>query len=267
MSQQHPQQPQQPDWHGPPQQPVGPVPQAPKKRSKGKVVGFSCLGVLAFFVLIGALGAIVGDGDDKDDDTTNSAKGTAPASTAPTTPGAEKTDAPSEETDDVETTAPTPAASKTSTPDAATLGGDISRWVSSMNHHGVTWENQAAKETISGMPPTLNWFGEAKGATFSAPSFTASAFTDTNRQIRSLSCNAAGIPEGGSPQVAIFTDCITAAELDGIDNAKVRNWIQTKLPAMLGKDGLQVEHLQLAEATLSMDTAGNTAAIELSLDD
>ncbi|MFB7576829.1 hypothetical protein [Streptomyces sp. NPDC056165] len=79
-----------------------------------------------------------------------------------------------------------------------------------------------------------------------------------------LSCNAAGISKGrSSEQVAIFTDCVTAAGLDGIDNTKVRTWIQTELPAMLGKDGMQVEHIELGKAMLSMDTAGNIAAISI----
>ncbi|MFE1290062.1 hypothetical protein [Streptomyces sp. NPDC058751] len=59
MNQQHPQQqppsgaPQQTGWGAPPAQP-------PKKRSAGKKVGFGCLGVLAFFLLVG----IVSGGSD-----------------------------------------------------------------------------------------------------------------------------------------------------------------------------------------------------------
>ncbi|MFD5468881.1 hypothetical protein [Streptomyces sp. NPDC127105] len=144
-----------------------------------------------------------------------------------------------------------------------TLGGNIAHWVDKMTSRGITWEKQGAKESIASLS-TLNWFGDHRGATFSAPSFTAGAITDTHRGIISLSCNAAGIPQGDiSDQVALFTDCITSADLDGIDNAKIRTWIQTTLPAMYGKDGMQVEHLELGTATLSIDTAGNTAAISL----
>ncbi|MEV5012587.1 hypothetical protein [Streptomyces sp. NPDC055692] len=256
MSQQYPQQPQQPGWGGP-QQPGAPVPQPPKKRSTGKIVGFGCLGALALFVMIGIIGAVASGGDNKSDGNTSSAKSSTPTGAASPKPDAEK-NAPSKDvkaSDLAETTAPTPA---------ATLGGNIAPWVDKMTSHGVTWEKQGTKESIGGLPPTRDWFGEAKGATFSAPSFTAHAITDTHRRILSLSCNATGISKGrSSEQVAIFTDCVTAAGLDGIDNTKVRTWIQTELPAMLGKDGMQVEHIELGKAMLSMDTVGNTAAISI----
>ncbi|MFT9821224.1 hypothetical protein, partial [Lysinibacillus sp. NPDC056185] len=216
------------------------------------------------FVLLGIIGAIIGDGDNKNDNA-NATKSSTPAATASPEPTAVKSDAPSEDatpTTAPTTTAPKPTASKTPAPDATTNGGDINRWVAKMSSHGVTWQKTGVKESMAGLPPTLTWFGEAKGATFSAPSFVAHAIADTHRKVLSLSCTTAGYPKGSSAdQVAIFTDCITAADLDGIDNAKVRNWIQTKLPAMLAKDGMQIEYLELGTATLSMDTAGNTANI------
>ncbi|MFF7902104.1 hypothetical protein ACFZCV_25395 [Streptomyces sp. NPDC007920] len=214
------------------------MPQPPKKHSTGKLVGFGCLGVFALFVVIGIIGSIVGDGDSKSDDKTSSAKSSTPSKDV-------KAD------DLAETT-------------ASTLGGNITSWVDKMTSRGVTWEKQGSKESIAGLQPTLNWFGEAKGASFGAPSFVAGAITDTHRGILSLSCDAAGIPEGNpSEQVAVFTDCVTAARFDGIDDAKVRTWIQTKLPAMYGKDGMKVENLELGKATISMDTAGDTAAISI----
>ncbi|MFB7737920.1 hypothetical protein ACFC08_26705 [Streptomyces sp. NPDC056112] len=224
------------------------MPPPPKKRSAGKIVGVGCLGVFALFVVIGIIGAVVGDGDGKSDDTTSSAKSIAPTGTASPKPTAEEKDV---------------KAGDLAGTTTSTLGGNIAPWVDKMTSYGVIWEKQGAKESIAGLPPTRDWFGEAKGAT-SAPSFVAHAITDTHRGILSLSCNAVGIPKGSSAdQVAVFTDCITSAGLDGIDNAKVRTWIQAKLPAMLGKDGMQVEDLDLGEATLSMDTAGDTAAISI----
>ncbi|MEV5083329.1 hypothetical protein AB0K74_32470 [Streptomyces sp. NPDC056159] len=230
------------------------MPQPPKKRSAGKIVGFGCLGVFALFVVIGIIGSVVGDGGGKSGDNISSAKGSAPTDTASPKSAAQKNDAPSKDVKGSDL-----AETRTST-----LGGDIAPWVAKMTSHGVTWEKQGAKESIAGLPPTRDWFREAKGATFSAPSFIAHAITDTHRGILSLSCNAAGLSKGSSSeQVAIFTDCVTAANLDGIDNAKVRTWIQTKLPAMLDKDGMQVENLELGKVALSMDTAGNTAAISI----
>ncbi|MFD3556782.1 DUF4352 domain-containing protein [Streptomyces goshikiensis] len=41
-----------------------PPPPAPKKSSAGKIVGFSCLGVVGVVVLLGVVGAVVGDGGD-----------------------------------------------------------------------------------------------------------------------------------------------------------------------------------------------------------
>lgn len=82
MSQQHP---QQPGW-GAPQQPGygasnqpqhpgygtpppgwgAPQPQPPKKSPLGKILGFGCLGIVALFVLLAAVGAALG-GDTSDD--------------------------------------------------------------------------------------------------------------------------------------------------------------------------------------------------------
>ncbi|MEU3038187.1 hypothetical protein [Streptomyces griseoaurantiacus] len=54
----YPQYQQQPGWGTPP-----PMPQPPR-RNTGRIVGFSCLGVLALFVVLGIVVAAVGGGDD-----------------------------------------------------------------------------------------------------------------------------------------------------------------------------------------------------------
>ncbi|MGW0909535.1 hypothetical protein [Streptomyces sp. NPDC002853] len=57
-------QPQQPpEWGAQTQQ--SPQPQPPKKSKTGKMLGFGCLGVVALFVVIAAIGAATG-GDSKD---------------------------------------------------------------------------------------------------------------------------------------------------------------------------------------------------------
>ncbi|MDX3634319.1 hypothetical protein PV728_29460 [Streptomyces europaeiscabiei] len=61
MSQQHP---QQPGWGHPqqPQQPGQGTPQPPPKKTPvGKVVGFSCLGIVVLFALLGIIGSVIGD--------------------------------------------------------------------------------------------------------------------------------------------------------------------------------------------------------------
>lgn len=71
MSNQYPQQPQQPNWgqqptqpgYGYPQQPGYPQPQPPKKRSIGKILGI----VAASFVGLIVIAAIAGGGDDSKD--------------------------------------------------------------------------------------------------------------------------------------------------------------------------------------------------------
>ncbi|WP_329194932.1 MULTISPECIES: DUF4352 domain-containing protein [unclassified Streptomyces] len=51
---------------GPPQPGYGyPPPPAPKKSNAGKIVGFSCLGVVGVVVLLGVVGALVTGGDDQ----------------------------------------------------------------------------------------------------------------------------------------------------------------------------------------------------------
>jgi hypothetical protein len=86
MSQQHPQQPgsghtqpQQPGWATPP----------PKKTPLGKVIGFSCLGIVAFFALLGIVGSVLGD------DSSSTSKSTSvSANDDKGTEGEEKDDAP-----------------------------------------------------------------------------------------------------------------------------------------------------------------------------
>lgn len=55
-------QPQHPQYPPTPQQPWGAPPQPPQKSSKGKILGFGCLGVIALFVLIGIISAVVSSG-------------------------------------------------------------------------------------------------------------------------------------------------------------------------------------------------------------
>ncbi|WP_030238903.1 MULTISPECIES: hypothetical protein [unclassified Streptomyces] len=85
MSQQYPQQPNQPY---PPQQPGfgAPVPQPPKKRGVGKIAGLGCAGVIALFVI-----AAVATGGGGDDSTDTSAKDKAVAADSkPKDDGAER---------------------------------------------------------------------------------------------------------------------------------------------------------------------------------
>ncbi|MFF1343938.1 DUF4352 domain-containing protein [Streptomyces sp. NPDC058290] len=77
MSQQFPPpgQPQQPGYGYPP-------PPQPKKSSAGKIVGFSCLGIVGLVVLLGIIGALLGGGSD-DKATKDPAAPSAAASPAP----------------------------------------------------------------------------------------------------------------------------------------------------------------------------------------
>lgn len=82
MSQQYPQNPQQPGYGYPQQQPgqtqpgwAGPgapqqqwgAPQPPKKNKAGKIIGLGCLGVVALFVVIGIVAALASSGGDSTD--------------------------------------------------------------------------------------------------------------------------------------------------------------------------------------------------------
>lgn len=87
MSQQHPQQPgsghpHQPGWATPP-------PPPPRKTSVGKVAGFSCLGILVFFALLGIVGTVIGE------DSSSTSKGTSVSTDdEKSTEGEKKDDAP-----------------------------------------------------------------------------------------------------------------------------------------------------------------------------
>ncbi|MFP8961079.1 DUF4352 domain-containing protein [Streptomyces nanhaiensis] len=72
--------PQYQQWGpGRPQQPMPSAP-PPKKPGAGKIIGFGCLGAVAFFVVIGVIGAALGAGGDE-------SEGKPPASSAPKQPG------------------------------------------------------------------------------------------------------------------------------------------------------------------------------------
>jgi cytoskeletal protein RodZ len=64
---QYPQQPQQPGWGQPPTPPAW-QPPPPKKSNAGKIVGFGCLGLVGLLVLLGIVGALIGNDDSSDDD-------------------------------------------------------------------------------------------------------------------------------------------------------------------------------------------------------
>jgi hypothetical protein len=80
MSQQYPNQPQQPGQFG--------APQPPKKKRTGRNIGLGCLGVVGLFVVIGIIAAVAGGGDDKASDTVGAKpSATTPSKTAePATP-------------------------------------------------------------------------------------------------------------------------------------------------------------------------------------
>lgn len=83
---QQPQQPQQPGWGQPPTPPAW-QPPPPKKSSAGKIVGFGCLGLVGLLVLLGIIGALIGN-----DDSSNDSKGSnvTASSTAAETPAEEE---------------------------------------------------------------------------------------------------------------------------------------------------------------------------------
>lgn len=79
-----PGQPQQPGWGHP-----TPPPQQPKK-SVGKIVGFSCLGIVGLFVVLGIAGALIGgeSGDKTTKDPAPAAAASQPAKAPETKPSA-----------------------------------------------------------------------------------------------------------------------------------------------------------------------------------
>lgn len=99
MSQQYPQQPNQPyppQQPGHPQQPGygGPAPQPPKKRSVGKMAGLGCAGIIALFFIAGV--AMSGGGDDSSD--TSSKDKAVAADSKPEDDAAEKAEPADEKT-------------------------------------------------------------------------------------------------------------------------------------------------------------------------
>ncbi|MBB1253241.1 hypothetical protein H3146_07635, partial [Streptomyces sp. OF3] len=129
---------------------------------------------------------------------------------------------------------------------------------------GVVMAKKGAKEDVAGVGETRRWFGESKGERTSDPSFTASARADTRGRLLNLACNAAGVP-AGSPamQVAVFSDCVNGAELRGVDAGAVSAWVARTLPTMLGKGGVEVADTRIGGVELRMNTAGDTAAVEV----
>lgn len=101
MSNEYPQQPQQPNWgqqptqpgYGYPQQPGYPQPQPPRKRSIGKILGITA----AVFVGLIVIGAIAGGGSDDSTDTSNKDKAVAASSDKPKAAAEDAADKPAEE--------------------------------------------------------------------------------------------------------------------------------------------------------------------------
>lgn len=101
MSQQYPQQPQwgqqpqqqpypqQPGWGGPQQPGWGAPPPQPPKKNTGKIVGLGCAGVVALFVVIGAIGAAMG-GDSDDSSSKGTSVSADDTATKDTTPEADQ---------------------------------------------------------------------------------------------------------------------------------------------------------------------------------
>lgn len=88
----YPQQPQPPQWGQQPgwgQQ----LPQQPKKKSTGMIVGFSCLGIVVLVIMLGIIGAVVGGTDSGNDE------GGILEVTASPTAAEKKDDAPKEKED------------------------------------------------------------------------------------------------------------------------------------------------------------------------
>lgn len=141
-------------------------------------------------------------------------------------------------------------------------GASLDSWTKAMAGHGIKWTKKDEPGTVPGVK-TRDWFGESAGA-LSAPTFTASAITTPAGKIMSISCNAAAIPKGGGQELAVLTDCVTAAGAEGLDKNTAQKWISDNLPSMLAKGDLQVEETTLGPLHLTMDATGDTAAVELS---
>ncbi|MFE1872882.1 DUF4352 domain-containing protein [Streptomyces sp. NPDC059496] len=90
---------------GQPQPGVGyPPPQQPQKSSAGKIVGFSCLGIVGLIVLLAVVGAVLGGGSG--DKTAKESSPPAAATSAPAdAPGAKPSSAPPEKKSAVEVAA------------------------------------------------------------------------------------------------------------------------------------------------------------------
>lgn len=71
--------PQQPYQPYPPQQPWGTPPPQPPKKSKGKILGLGCLGIIGLFVIIGIITAVAGGGSDSHDKASDTAKSSSTA--------------------------------------------------------------------------------------------------------------------------------------------------------------------------------------------
>lgn len=113
MSQQYP--PQQPGWGQQPQQPYppqpgwgAPPPPPPKKTPVGMIVGLGCLGIVVLFVILGAIGAVIGSDDKASKGTSVSANSDANKDEEPAAEEEPAKDEPAEEPAEEEA-APEPA--------------------------------------------------------------------------------------------------------------------------------------------------------------
>lgn len=218
-----------------PHQPPQPQPTQPKKPNTA--AGLAILAVLALCCVGGIVVAVNSSGDDKGDATAAPATTTATASSQapralPTFPG-----------------------------------GDVDKWVATMTaNHKVVWLKSGDKEArLDGVEDRLRWAGEVRGARMSDPSFAAMSITNASRKLLEINCHAVRIPKTTSPtrQVAFLADCVTAAQVNGVNAAEVKTWVGKTLPAMLGQDDIPDAKMQAGPLALTLVGADDTVWIQV----
>ncbi|MBB1242981.1 hypothetical protein GL263_05295 [Streptomyces durbertensis] len=138
------------------------------------------------------------------------------------------------------------------------LPGDVDAWVETMEAHGIEWdEEEERRPSHPVVGPVLSWTGQTAFEP-GDPLYGANAVADADRELLLTGCAVLGAAESGElPERtdSFFGDCVTAAEVEGVDAERAEEWIARELAVMARSGETRCEDLDMGPATLRLVVA------------
>ncbi|WP_173019321.1 hypothetical protein, partial [Streptomyces alkaliterrae] len=146
------------------------------------------------------------------------------------------------------------------------LPGDVDAWAERMGAYGIEWDEEGeAKPPHPVVGPVLSWVGMTAFEP-GDPLYGANAVANGERELILTGCAVLSAPEseGLPPRTrSFFDDCVTAAEVEGVDEERVEKWVAERLAVMARSEEPECEDVDLGPATLRLVVALHTASIEM----